>query len=144
MRRWPPTRPLPVRSGSVGVVLDVFAPRNAAEYARVLRGDGVLLVATPGPGHLAELVAAAGMLGVDDRKDARLSDTLGGHFAVCGRREIRFGLRLSRRDAQRAVLMGPSGHHLDPERVRARLAGLDEPVAVTARVVVGVYRPRCR
>ena len=32
---------------AAGVLLNVFAPRNGAEFRRVLRADGVLLVVTP-------------------------------------------------------------------------------------------------
>src|SRR3954465_6496634 len=40
---------LPVRDGCADVVVNVFAPRNGAEFHRVLRPDGVLLVVTPDP-----------------------------------------------------------------------------------------------
>jgi 23S rRNA (guanine745-N1)-methyltransferase len=46
-------RPLPVGDSSVGVLTDIFAPRNAPEFARVLRPDGVLVVVTPAVDHLA-------------------------------------------------------------------------------------------
>lgn len=48
------TERLPVVDGAAAVVLDVFAPRNQSEYARVLHPDGVLAVVTPRTGHLAE------------------------------------------------------------------------------------------
>ena len=36
-----------------------------AEFRRVLRDDGALIVVTPGPGHLAELTGPAGLLAVE-------------------------------------------------------------------------------
>src|SRR3954453_17777493 len=56
-------RPLPVADQAASVILDVFAPRNGAEFRRVLRPDGKLLVVTPGPDHLGELVTPYGMIG---------------------------------------------------------------------------------
>lgn len=133
---------LPARTGAMAVVLNVFAPRNAAEFARVLAPDGVLLVATPTRAHLAELVAAAGMLDVDARKDERLSASLDGPFTQVERREVTAELRLDRRAAELAVRMGPSGHHLPADRVRATLADLPEPLVTTASVAVTAWRTK--
>ncbi len=55
-------RRLPLADHDTAVLLDVFAPRNGAEFHRVLRPDGRLLVVTPEPDHLAELVDALGLL----------------------------------------------------------------------------------
>ncbi len=38
--------------------MSIFAPCPAAEFRRVLRPSGALVVASPGPGHLAEFRAA--------------------------------------------------------------------------------------
>ena len=73
---WDVWRPLPVRTGAVAVLLDVFAPRNGAEFHRVLRPDGILIVVTPAAHHLGELVDPLGLLTVDARKADRVADTL--------------------------------------------------------------------
>ena len=49
---------LPVQSDCVDVVLDIFAPRNGDEIARVLCPGGALVLVTPAPEHQAELVPA--------------------------------------------------------------------------------------
>ena len=46
---------IPVADGSLHAVLRLFAPGDAREFRRVLRDDGLLLVATPGPRHLLGL-----------------------------------------------------------------------------------------
>lgn len=48
-------RRLPISSGCCDVLLSVMAPRNASEFERILRPDGLLLVVIPGDGHLREL-----------------------------------------------------------------------------------------
>lgn len=52
-------RRLPVRDGALDLVLSVTARRSPAEFARVLRPGGRLLLALPGADDLAELRAAA-------------------------------------------------------------------------------------
>jgi 23S rRNA (guanine745-N1)-methyltransferase len=128
---------LPVRTGSVGTVLDVFSPRNGAETARVLRPGGRLVVVTPGPDHLAGLVDAVGGLTVDPAKEARLADALTPHLTPVDRTEHRWPLELSPADAVRALAMGPSARHLTD--LPARVATLPAPVGSTASIVVTTY-----
>ena len=68
---------LPLADGSAALVLSVFGPRNAAEIRRVLAPGGALIVATPGPDHQRELRRPLGLIGIDERKTARLADAFG-------------------------------------------------------------------
>ncbi|WP_179646631.1 putative RNA methyltransferase [Spinactinospora alkalitolerans] len=133
---------LPLRSGAVSLLLNVFAPRDGAEFARVLRPDGALVVVTPTARHLGELVGPLGLVSVDPRKDERLERALGGLFEETGRDELDVDLALSRADAATAVEMGPSARHLSPQELRRGIAALPEPVAVTGSFSVSVHRPR--
>ncbi|HEX3814447.1 MAG TPA: methyltransferase type 11 [Mycobacteriales bacterium] len=137
-------QPLPVRSESAALLLDVFAPRNPAEFHRVLRPGGTLLVVTPGPRHLTELVSALGLLSVDDRKGERLQATLGGYFDTVEIQECTTRLRLSGREIEDLAGMGPSAHHVDPTALAARVAQLDQPAEVTASFQVSTFRRRAR
>jgi 23S rRNA (guanine745-N1)-methyltransferase len=139
---WDVWTPFPVRDGVASVVLNVFAPRNGPQFRRVLRDDGALIVVTPGPGHLAELVRDAGLLSVDERKDERLSAALGAHFALAAQQERAIALRLTRTEAGTLAGMGPSARHAGPDETGARLAVLAEPVSVTAAFRISLYRPR--
>jgi 23S rRNA (guanine745-N1)-methyltransferase len=139
---WDVWKPFPVRDGAASVVLNVFAPRNGPEFRRVLRDDGALIVVTPGPGHLAELIDGAGLLTVDERKDERLSAALGAHFSLAGQQELSIALRLTRAGAATLTGMGPSAWHTGPEETGDRLSGQAEPVSVTAAFRISLYRPR--
>jgi 23S rRNA (guanine745-N1)-methyltransferase len=134
-------RRLPVADGAAGLVLNVFAPRNGAEFRRVLRADGALLVVTPAADHLTELVGALGLLTVDPDKADRVAASLAPHFAEAGTETHRRTLRLTRDQARTAVEMGPSAWHADPAALAERLAALPEPIAVTAAITLTRYRP---
>jgi 23S rRNA (guanine745-N1)-methyltransferase len=135
-------QPLPVADNAVDVVTVVFAPRNAAEFARVLRPGGRLVVVTPRPGHLAEVAGQAGMLGIEPAKDERLTASLEGHFSVLSSRDLDVDLALSPADVARLALMGPAGHHLDRGALDSLVAGLPPLTAVSARFRIGVFKPR--
>ncbi|MBO9635807.1 MAG: methyltransferase domain-containing protein [Chitinophagaceae bacterium] len=46
---------IPLKNGSVDVILNIFAPCKYSEFYRVLRPGGLILKVIPGPLHLAEL-----------------------------------------------------------------------------------------
>lgn len=138
---WNLWQPWPVADDAADVLLNVFAPRNGAEFHRVLRPGGLLVTATPRAEHLTELVRALNLLAVDRDKDGRLAATLDGHFELVRRMLSRFVLRLAPDDVRRVVRMGPNAHHADPVRDR-RLATLSGPIEVTASCTVSVYRAR--
>lgn len=133
---------LPLAGGSTAVLLNVFAPRNGAEFHRVLHPAGALLVVTPAEDHLTELVGALDLLRVDPAKADRVAGSLGGHFTEVGTAVHRARLALRRDEVRTLVGMGPSAWHADPARLAARLAALPEPVTVTVAVRLAVHRPR--
>ena len=123
---------LPVADGVAGAVLSVFAPRGPAEAARVLAPGGRLVVATPTPEHLRELVTALGLVTVDPAKPERLQRQLSG-FRLLASEPVRQVLALSGADVRAAVAMGPSARHLDPDALPAGGA------EVTLSVLVSSY-----
>jgi 23S rRNA (guanine745-N1)-methyltransferase len=133
-------QPLPVRDGTAALALSVFAPRNGAELARVLKPGGALVVAVPTDRHLIELVEALGLLSVDERKRERLGTKLDPHLGPAVESRLEWKLELSRADVRDAVTMGPSGVHADPAALEQTVAALPEPVAVTASVGISVRR----
>lgn len=134
-------RPLPIDDRALALALCVFAPRDGAELARVLRPGGALIVVTPTERHLAELVEALGLLSVDERKRERLAAKLDPHFGTGRTAALEWPLALSRASVRDAVAMGPSAAHADPAALAEALAGLPDPVAVTASVELSVRRP---
>jgi 23S rRNA (guanine745-N1)-methyltransferase len=120
----------------------VFAPRNAAEFARVLRPGGRLVVVTPRPGHLAEVAVQTGMLEIEPAKDERLAASLEGHFSLLSSQDLDLDLALAPADVGRLALMGPAGHHLDRAALHSLVNALPPATGVSARFRITVFEPR--
>ena len=132
-------RDLPVRDARADVVTCVFAPRNAGEFARMLRAHGRLVVVTPDPTHLAQLRDAGRLIGMQEDKLAHLDETLAQHFTLDDRESLSYTVRLDGA-AQRSIMaMGPTGHH---DRSGASGDTTDTDMDVTVAVDVSVFTRR--
>lgn len=135
-------RRLPVADHAAVAALSVFAPRNGAELHRILHPRGRLLVVTPQPAHLRELIGPLGLLTVGPGKQERLAGKLGGYFEAVSRREHVRTLPLGHKALGSLVAMGPSAWHVDPVATAARIGALPDPMPVTLAVTITLYRVR--
>lgn len=118
---------LPLRSRRFDLVTCLFAPRNMAEFARVLAEGGLLLVVTPDPDHLRSVRERYGLLGIEADKDDRLLRAASGRFSVVGRQRVRSPLAAPAELVRDLIAMGPNAFHGVPEEVEA----IDTEVAVS-------------
>lgn len=108
-------RSLPFAKSAVAVLLSIFAPRNPAEFARVVAPRGALIVVIPQPNHLAALRSLAPMLGVEENKEEHLRDMLAPEFELESGQSIEWQMELSGEDVADLVRMTPNYWHLGPE-----------------------------
>lgn len=121
---------------SVDVLLVVFAPRNATEFHRVLRPDGLLLVVIPGERHMAELRDRLPLLGIEPEKRERTIEQLAPAFEMVWEETSQWEADLAGGDVADLVGMTPSAYHLADEDVAA------EPARVTLAFRLIGFVPR--
>jgi len=135
--------PFPVASASADLVLDVFAPRNPAEFHRILHPHGRLIVTRPNGGHLAQLrQRVTRMVGIDPAKEQRLHRALDPYFEAVNLERIDYTARLTPQEAVDLVLMTPSARHLTRGDLDHDRAGPSLPAEVTVSVLATAYEPR--
>lgn len=110
--------------GSVQVLTNVFAPRNAVEFDRVVAQDGVLLVVIPGPGHLANLRSELNLLSMELDKQRRVVEQFAGAFRLTGEYPIAYQISLDGTDLFNLIRMTPNYWHSSKETLdRAKMMG---------------------
>ncbi|GAB3939672.1 methyltransferase domain-containing protein [Corynebacterium tapiri] len=123
---------IPVQDASVDVISVVFAPRNPAEFARVLKPGGRVITLTPSSGHLDQLREPLGIIGVEDSKLERMRTQAEGYLTMAGEpAPIEFDMTLDKAAIAAQVGMSPSARHI--EDLPARVEKLPETMTVTAR-----------
>lgn len=102
---------IPLTDSAAGALLAVFAPRPAAECARVLAPGGCLAAAFATPRHLEGLRERWRLLSVGEGKLDALSQRLAPWFAAAGAETVEYRVDLEPEDAARLVAMGPNARH---------------------------------
>jgi 23S rRNA (guanine745-N1)-methyltransferase len=112
---------IPLLDASVDVLLSVFAPRPAAEAARVVSPGGAFVVAMATERHLAGLRGELGLLGVHPGKPEALRERLAGAFEQDHAATVEHEVELAAADVPLLVAMGPNARHGgEPPPARAR------------------------
>ena len=125
---------LPIRDESVDAISVVFAPRNPAEFQRVLAPGGQVIVLTPGAGHLDELREPLGILGVEEGKVERMYEQAEGFLEQAADPvDISFPIELDKASVAAQVGMSPSARHISAGELAERMAALPPTLTVTAR-----------
>jgi 23S rRNA (guanine745-N1)-methyltransferase len=117
---------------TVDLLLNVFAPRNPAEFRRVARPGASLLVVVPAGDHLVELRERLPLLEIQPEKRARTVAALAPGFDLAGEERVRYRIALPADDIRHVVRMSPSAWHLPEEAVpeEAVAGGLEVTVSV--------------
>ena len=124
---------LPIRDNSIHAISVVFAPRNPAEFQRILAPGGEVIVLTPQTGHLDELREPLGILGVEEGKVERLYAQAEGFLEQAADPvDISFPITLDKASIAAQVGMSPSARHISAEELAERMASLPQTLTVTA------------
>ena len=135
---------LPIRDTAADLIMVVFAPRNPADFTRILRPGGTLLVVAAGVDHLAEVRRPLGLLEIRPDKRHQLDDALAEDFTAEDAETLTGSMILTADDLYDLVSMGPNAHHQAAD-LRARIdAALTPPIEVTRQVQCLRYRRRER
>lgn len=115
---------LPVADDSMDLCTSLFSPLPKSEMARVLKKDGLLIVATPAPDHLYSLREA--LFGkVIRHEPEKFIKTLSPEFHLIEEHLIKNPLQLKGDELQDLVAMTPYAYKATAEK-KAALQGLDE------------------
>jgi 23S rRNA (guanine745-N1)-methyltransferase len=124
---------------SLQVVLNVFAPRNPVEFARVSVRGGLLLVVIPHPDHLANLRSELDLLDIETDKRERVVEQMSGPFELVGEQTIAYDIALSEDDVSDLVQMTPNYWHMS-ERTRGAARAMGDVHTRAGFILLGFGR----
>ncbi|MCP4543792.1 MAG: methyltransferase domain-containing protein [Chloroflexi bacterium] len=101
---------------AVHVLTNIFAPRNAAEFDRVIIPDGLLLIVIPGPRHLTSLSEQnLFSLSIEPNKQKNTVERLAGTFTQTGEQIVKYEIHLDNKALVNLIQMTPNYWHSSSE-----------------------------
>lgn len=132
--------PLLLADESMNAILNIFAPRNPDEFARVLHEAGLLLIVIPAEEHLAGLHSQSQWLNIQANKRAHVV----GQMSAAGlelfeQQSLSFNLRLTPPGLMNLIQMSPSYRRISMNsEMPPRPEGF--PEAITASFLLLMFR----
>ncbi len=105
---------------AIQVILNIFAPRNPSEFARVLAPNALLLVIIPGSDHLQQLRSTLHLLNIEEDKEQKVIAQFTPFFDFVTSSPLSYTLQFGHKDILQTVMMTPNYWHLTQE-VRERI-----------------------
>lgn len=131
---------LPFRDASLDLILCVFAPRNPAEFTRVLAPGGGFIVAFPTPHHLHEARATFALLDVEPEKERHIRTQFDAAFTLNETQTLDYAMELTGTDLANLIEMSPSARHITPQTLEQ--ARETPHLTVTASFIIQSYLRR--
>jgi len=108
---------LPFVDQSIDLLLNIFAPRHAAEFGRIV--SDALLVVIPTQAHLRSLRHALSLLEIEQDKEEKVVGGLRPFFHLAHTESLTFPLALAPSHLVDLVQMTPNGRHLTPTQIES-------------------------
>lgn len=127
---------LPFNTEAASLLLNVFAPRNPTEYARILHPKGRLVVAIPAPEHLHELRRFLPIIGIEREKRRVVIEQFAPMLQLQSERTLSKIVRFDTEALIALLSMTPNYHHFSPLALTKarRISNIETTAAFTILV----------
>ena len=126
---------LPIKDGSMDILLDIFSPANYGEFRRVLSKDGILIKVIPTKNHLKELrQKVQDQLTNKDYSNQDIKNHFQEHFTILSSQTASLTKTITAEQLQALLSMTPLLFHIDQTKID--WSQLTE-ITIEAEILVG-------
>ena len=126
---------LPIKDGSMDILLDIFSPANYGEFRRVLSKDGILIKAIPTENHLKEIrQKVQDQLTNKDYSNQDIKNHFQDHFTILSSQTVSLTKPITAEQLQTLLSMTPLLFHIDQTKID--WSQLTE-ITIEAEIMVG-------
>ena len=126
---------LPIKDGSMDILLDIFSPANYGEFRRVLSKDGILIKVIPTENHLKEIrQKVQDQLIKKDYSNQDIKNHFQDHFTILSSQTVSLTKPITADQLQALLSMTPLLFHIDQTKID--WSQLTE-ITIEAEILVG-------
>ena len=109
---------LPIKDGSMAILLDIFSPANYGEFRRVLSKDGILIKVIPTENHLKEIrQKVQDQLTNKDYSNQDIKNHFQEHFTILSSQTVSLTKPITAEQLQTLLSMTPLLFHVDQSKI---------------------------
>ena len=109
---------LPIKDGSMDILLDIFSPANYGEFRRVLSKDGILIKVIPTKNHLKEIrQKVQDQLTNKDYSNQDIKNHFQEHFTILSSQTASLTKPITAEQLQALLSMTPLLFHIDQTKI---------------------------
>ena len=109
---------LPIKDGSMDILLDIFSPANYGEFRRVLSKDGILIKVIPTENHLKEIrQKVQDQLIKKDYSNQDIKNHFQDHFTILSSQTVSLTKPITAEQLQTLLSMTPLLFHVDQSKI---------------------------
>ena len=109
---------LPIKDGSMDILLDIFSPANYGEFRRVLSKDGILIKVIPTENHLKEIrQKVQDQLTNKDYSNQDIKNHFQEHFTILSSQTASLTKTITAEQLQTLLSMTPLLFHVDQTKI---------------------------
>ena len=109
---------LPIKDGSMDILLDIFSPANYGEFRRVLSKDGILIKVIPTENHLKEIrQKVQDQLIKKDYSNQDIKNHFQDHFTILSSQTVSLTKPITAEQLQTLLSMTPLLFHVDQTKI---------------------------
>ena len=126
---------LPIKDGSMDILLDIFSPANYGEFRRVLSKDGILIKVIPTENHLKEIrQKVQNQLTNKDYSNQDIKNHFQNNFTILSSKTASLTKTITTKQLQALLSMTPLLFHVDQTKID--WSQLTE-ITIEAEILVG-------
>ena len=99
---------IPIRSGSVTLLMSIFAPRHLEEFKRLIHKAGAVLMVIPGEEHLSEVIKPLGLMKIEPDKEIKIKTAFQESFLLHSEQSLDYKISLTTDEIVGLIKMGPN------------------------------------
>ncbi len=129
---------LPMKKNSMGIILNIFSPRNPKEFHRLLNESGILITVIPNKDHLHELIETFNLHTIEEDKKENIHASYNPYFNKILDKNYQRKIILDSDTLLDLLRMGPNQKYINQNIIT--IARSHPTIKVTASFTVLVYR----
>lgn len=128
---------IPIETGSVALILNVFSPRKIKEFKRLTSENGGVLVVIPNEDHLSEVIEPLNLMKIEPEKEDKIKNIFKKeNFLLIKEKRINYKIDLDSEMIINLIKMGPNYWKLKESTIQEIKSMKNKRISISVKLML--------